>query len=83
MEQTGSQLEQKPARVTGAAMKGSGNTRMPREEALDVLGLGPQASAQEIDLAYHRLGQLLDPQLGGTPYLSMKISEARDVLLGE
>ena len=40
-------------------------------------------AAQEIDLAYHRLGQLLDPQLGGTPYLSMKITEARDVLLGE
>ena len=85
VEQTGSQLEQKPARVTGAAMKGSGNgrMRMPREEALEMLGLGPQASAQEIELAYRRLGQLLDPQLGGTPYLSMKISEARDVLLGE
>ena len=85
VEQTGSQLEQQPARVTGPAMKGTGNgrMRMSREEALDVLGLAPQASAQEIDLAYRRLGQLLDPQLGGTPYLSTKITEARDVLLGE
>ena len=48
-----------------------------------VLGLAPTASAQEIRDAYRRLGQLTDPQLGGTPYLSMKINEARDVLLGE
>jgi hypothetical protein len=38
---------------------------------------------QEIRDAYRRLGQLTDPQLGGTPYLSMKINEARDVLVGE
>jgi curved DNA-binding protein CbpA len=56
---------------------------MSREEALEVLGLAPNANAQEIREAYHRLGQLIDPQLGGTPYLSMKIDEARDVLLGE
>ena len=45
---------------------------MSRVEALDVLGLAPTASAQEIRDAYRRLGQLTDPQLGGTPYLSMK-----------
>jgi hypothetical protein len=85
LEQAGSQLEQKPARVTGPAMKGTGNgrARMSREEALAVLGLAPQASAQEINIAYRRLGQLLDPQLGGTPYLSMKINEAKNVLLGD
>jgi len=85
LEQAGSQLEQKPARVTGPAVKGIGNgrTRMSREEAFAVLGLAPEASAQEINIACRRLGQLLDPQLGGTPYLSMKINEARDVLLGD
>jgi curved DNA-binding protein CbpA len=56
---------------------------MSREEALDLLGLPPSASAKEISEAHRRLGQLLDPQLGGTRYLSMKINEARDVLLGE
>jgi DnaJ-domain-containing protein 1 len=83
LEQAGSQLEQKPARVTGPATKGTGNgrARMSREEALAVLGLAPEASAQEINTAYRRLGQLLDPQLGGTPYLSMKINEAKNVLL--
>src|SRR5262249_7417843 len=85
LEQAGSQLEQKPARVTGPAMKGTGNgrARMSREEALAGLGLTPAASEQEINIADRRLGQLLDPQLGGTPYLSMKINEARDILLGD
>jgi len=62
---------------------GNGRLRMSREEALAVLGLSPRASAQEIRDAHRRLGQITDPQLGGTAYLSMKINEARDVLLGE
>jgi hypothetical protein len=87
LEQAAAQLEHRPAeaRLTGPATKGGGNgrLRMSREEAIDVLGLAPSASAQEIRDAHRRLGQLTDPQLGGTPYLSMKINEARDVLLGE
>ena len=87
LEQAGAQLEHKPAerRLASAASKGSGNgrLRMSREEALDVLGLEPIASAQEIADAHRRLGERVDPQVGGTHYLSMKIDEARDVLLGE
>ena len=87
LEQAGPQLEYRPAdpRLTGAAVNGSGNgrARMSREEALDLLGLPPSASVQEISEAHRRLGQLLDPQLGGTRYLSTKINEARDVLLGQ
>ena len=56
---------------------------MSREEALDILGLEPTASAQEIADAHRRLGERVDPHAGGTHYLSMKIDEARDVLLGE
>jgi hypothetical protein len=87
LEQAASQLEYRPvdARLTSAAATGNGNgrARMSRQEALDVLGLAQEASAQEINAAFGRLGQLLDPQLGGTAYLSMKINEARDVLLGD
>lgn len=87
LEQAGSQLEYRPAaaRPTAAAANGSGNgrERMSREEALDILGLTPSASAQEIHDAHRRLGQLLDPQFGGTRYLSIKVDEARHVLLGE
>ena len=60
---------------------GSGSTRMSTEEALEVLGLRP--TAEEIREAHRRLEQKVDPQFGGTHYLSMKINEARDVLLRE
>jgi curved DNA-binding protein CbpA len=56
---------------------------MSREQAFEVLGLAPSADAQEIGAAHRRLEELLDPQRGGTAYLSLEINEARDVLLGE
>jgi hypothetical protein len=87
LAQSGSQLDYKTAdaRLTGPTVKrdGNGHLHMSREQAFEVLGLAPSADAQEIRTAHRRLEQLLDPQLGGTAYLSMKINEARDVLLGE
>ncbi|MFY9623509.1 MAG: hypothetical protein WAM17_00685 [Rhodoplanes sp.] len=87
VEQSGLQIEQKPAelRSGSAAVRRPGNGRqtMSVEEALDVLGLKPDASAEEVGEAHRRLGQKLDPKLGGTLYLKRKIDEARDVLLGE
>jgi hypothetical protein len=62
---------------------GSGRRRMSAGEALDVLGLEPTASPREIWEAHRRLEQKVDPELGGTHYLTTKINEARDVLLGE
>jgi hypothetical protein len=73
-----------PQAGNGAAtMPGNGRLRMSTEEALDILGLEPTASAQEIREAYGRLEQKVDPELGGTHYLMAKIIEARDVLLRE
>jgi hypothetical protein len=57
--------------------------RMSAEEALHVLGLTPAAGPQEISEAHHRLQQKLKPELGDTHYLTMKIDEARDLLLLE
>lgn len=85
--QTATQIEHtlaSPQAGNGAAtMPGNGRLRMSTEEALDILGLEPTASAQEIRDAYRRLEQKVDPELGGTHYLMAKISEARDVLLRE
>jgi hypothetical protein len=85
--QAATQIEHTPASPqagNGAAtMPGNGRLRMSAEEALDILGLEPTASAQEIRDAYRRLEQKLDPELGGTHYLMAKIIEARDVLLRE
>lgn len=79
------QIEHTPAYLqagNGAGTEsGNGRPRMSTEEALDILGLEPTATAQEIRDAYCRLEQKLDPELGGTHYLMAKIIEARDVLL--
>jgi hypothetical protein len=85
--QAATQIGHTPASLqagNGAAtMQGNGRLRMSAEEALDILGLEPTASAQEIRDAYRRLEQKLDPELGGTHYLMAKIIEARDLLLQE
>ena len=85
--QAATQIEHTPASPqagNGAAtMPGNGRLRMSAEEALDILGLEPTASAQEIRDAYRRLEQKVDPELGGTHYLMAKIIEARDLLLQE
>ena len=85
--QAATQIEHTPASPqagNGAAtMPGNGRLRMSAEEALDILGLEPTASAQEIRDAYRRLEQKVDPELGGTHYLMAKIIEARDLLLRE
>jgi hypothetical protein len=73
--------------LNGTALNGAGSQaapgRMSAEEALHVLGLTPAAGPQEISEAHHRLQQKLKPELGDTHYLTMKIDEARDVLLLE
>jgi hypothetical protein len=56
---------------------------MSPEEALDVLGLEPDAGPRQINEAHDRLQQKLKPELGDAHYLNMKIDEARDVLLFE
>jgi hypothetical protein len=87
LEHSRAQIETKPSdrSLASGPVNGSGalRTRMSAEEALDVLGLMPAAGAQEILDAHRRLEQKVDPALGGTHYLSMKIDEARDVLLGQ
>ena len=87
LAQGGLQIEHKPidTHLASGAMKGNGNgrLRMSMEEALDVLGLDPTATPQEIREAHRRLEQKVDPERGGTHYLVTKINEARDVLLGE
>jgi hypothetical protein len=89
LEQTGRQVTYKSngiAFVNRPAIRsayGAGRSHMSIEEALDVLGLEPTASAYEIKEAHRRLEEKLDSVLGGTRYFTMKINEARDTLLRE
>ena len=73
-------FDDRPLNGTG---NGAGRRRMSPEEALDVLGLGPDTGPRQISEAHLRLQQKLKPELGDTHYLTMKIDEARDVLLLE
>ena len=70
-------------RNVDAATKGLRPKRMSTAEALAVLGLDPTAGESEIKNAHQRLEAKFAPELGGSGYLTQKINEARDILLGD
>ncbi len=55
---------------------------MTRAEALAVLGLGDDATKEDIVAAHRSLMQKLHPDRGGNDYLASKINQAKDFLLG-
>jgi len=51
-------------------------------EALEILGLGADATDWQISDAHRRLVALIHPDRGGSHYLTVKINQAKDTLLG-
>lgn len=61
---------------------GGGGGAMDEATALEILGLQPGASPEEVRLAHRRLMARLHPDQGGSTFLASQINQAKDVLLG-
>lgn len=55
---------------------------MSTQEALSILGLQDNPTTETIKKAHRKLLSKLHPDKGGSNYLTSKINQARDVLLG-
>ena len=60
----------------------SGQNSITKKEAYQILGLNEGATKKEILESYQNLMKKNHPDLGGSDWITKKLNEARDILLG-
>jgi hypothetical protein len=75
------QPDEEAAKAAGGNKSAGGP--LTHSEARAILGVGPQATDDEIKQAHRRLMKQFHPDHGGSDYLAARINEAKEVLLGD
>ena len=58
------------------------NESMTKKEALEILGLGENATKEDIIKSHQKLIKKNHPDVGGSDWVTKKLNKARDILLG-
>lgn len=74
-------IEHNSSKLNAAHSKNALNTSLSKQEACEILGVSPDASAEEITKAHLRLMKQIHPDAGGNHYFATRLNMARDTLL--